>query len=297
MKHSWTGGQYSLWRAAFAFALWLPLDDRLEGYVVRLPAAAVCLALGLGYRDRIAAWVIAATWWLAFRGKLGDASPGTWAVPAMLVLHGTTHGSPYGTVDARGRPEPSGSWILPRWNLVARRALAIAAAVACVLRGHLEIPPASALMLLVAAADPGWIPPRREEGPTTVFYDGVCGLCHRFVRFLLAEDRTGAGFRYAPLQGETFLAAYPSDVRLAYPDSIVVAGTDRRVLVRSEAVLRTLERLGGLWRALAIVASAVPAVVRDAVYDAIAAVRKKVFPKPEGVCPIVPAHLSRRFDP
>ena len=37
-----------------------------------------------------------------------------------------------------------------------------------------------------------------------VFYDGRCGLCHHSVRFLLARDRDGALFRYAPLFGETF---------------------------------------------------------------------------------------------
>jgi predicted DCC family thiol-disulfide oxidoreductase YuxK len=67
--------------------------------------------------------------------------------------------------------------------------------------------------------------------------------------------------------------------------------------VRSSATLSTLERLGGIWRALAVVARVVPAAARDAVYDAVAAVRKKVFAKPEDVCPIVPAHLARRFDP
>jgi predicted DCC family thiol-disulfide oxidoreductase YuxK len=297
VKHSWTGGQYSLWRAAFAIALWIPLDAQLEGYAYRLPAAAVCAALAIGFRDRIAAWILAAAWWNAFRGRFGDSSPCTWAVPAVLVLHGTTHGSPYGTFDARGRPEPSGSWILPNWNLAARRLLVVAAAVAWIARGHQEIPWGAAVLLLVSALDPGWIPPRRAPGPATVFYDGVCGLCHRFVRFLLAEDRTGTSFRYAPLQGETFLAAYPPDVRLGFPDSVVVADPERGTLLRSRASLAALERRGGLWRALAIAASLVPAFARDAIYDAVASVRKKVFRKPDATCPIVPAYLARRFDP
>jgi predicted DCC family thiol-disulfide oxidoreductase YuxK len=296
VRHSWTGGQYSLWRAAFAIALWFPLDAQLDGYAYRLPAAASCAALALGFRDRIAAWILAVAWWLAFRGRFGASSPCTWAVPALLVLHGTTHGSPYGTIDARGRPEPSGSWILPDWNLVARRLLVVAAAVAWIARGHQEVPWAAASLLLLSAADPGWIPPRRALGPTTVFYDGVCGLCHRFVRFLLAEDRTGATFRYAPLQGETFAAAYPPDARRTFPDSIVIADPGRGTLLKSRASLGAFERLGGLWRALAFLGRAVPAFARDAVYDAIAAVRKKLFRKPEGVCPIVPAYLARRFD-
>jgi predicted DCC family thiol-disulfide oxidoreductase YuxK len=297
VKQSWTGGQYSLWRAAFAVALWIPFDAQLAGYAYRLPAAALCAALALGYRDRIAAWILAVAWWLAFRGNLGATSPATWAVPALLALHGTTHGSPYGTIDARGRPEPSGSWILPSWNFGARRLLLFAAAMAWLARGHQEIPWAPAALLFVAATDPGWIPPRRASGPTTVFYDGVCGLCHRFVRFLLAEDGTGASFRFAPLQGATFLASYPPDRRHAFPDSIVVADPDRGTFVRSRASLAALERLGGAWRALAVLCGVVPPFARDAVYDAVAAVRKKLFRKPDDACPVVPAYLARRFDP
>ncbi len=297
MKHSWTGGQYSLWRAAFAIALWFPLDAQLEGYAYRLPAAALCLVLALGFRDRIAAWLLAIGWWLTFRGRFGASSPCTWAVPALLALHGATHGAPYGTLDARGRPEPSGSWILPSWNLVARRLLVVVAVVEWLARGHQEIPWLAAASLVVSAADPGWIPPRRAARPTTIFYDGVCGLCHRFVRMLLAEDATGTTFRYAPLQGETFHAAYPSDVRRTFPDSVVVADPDRGTLVKSRASIAAFERLGGVWRALAILGLAVPAFARDAVYDAVAAVRKKLFRKPDAACPVVPAYLGRRFDP
>ena len=38
-------------------------------------------------------------------------------------------------------------------------------------------------------------------GRHVVFYDGVCGLCDRTVRFLLRRDRRDR-LRFAPLQGE-----------------------------------------------------------------------------------------------
>jgi hypothetical protein len=82
-----------------------------------------------------------------------------------------------------------------------------------------------------------------------------------------------------------------------YPDSIVVADPGRGTLLRSRAALSSLERLGGLWRALAIAASLVPCSCATRSTDAVAAVRKKVFAKPDDVCPIVPAYLARRFDP
>ena len=37
--------------------------------------------------------------------------------------------------------------------------------------------------------------------PETIFYDGGCGLCHRFVRFVIKRDPDGTLFRYAPLEG------------------------------------------------------------------------------------------------
>jgi predicted DCC family thiol-disulfide oxidoreductase YuxK len=301
VKHSWTGGQYSVWRAYFGIALAIPLalsvDGALEPWYFRLPSALLCFALVAGVHDRVAAWLLAAVWWYAEHGRLPEWSPGAWSICALLLLHATTHGSPYGTIDARGRTDPAGGWILPRWNLAARRLLVLAAAGASLVRGHLEMPWSSAAALLLSAADPGWIPPRCSEAPTRVFYDGACGLCHRFVRFLLAEDRTGVSFRFAPLQGETFSAAFPADARQSYPDSIVVQDEDGRALIRSRAVLHTLDRLGGLWRAVGALARIVPRPIRDWTYDGVAVVRHWIFARRNDACPLVPAHLTRRFEP
>ncbi len=144
--------------------------------------------------------------------------------------------------------------------------------------------------------DPAWIP-ARAGAAGRVFYDGSCGLCHRFVRFVLAEDRAGNAFRFAPLQGETFAAAVPAAERARLPDSVVVVTHDGRTLVRSAAAIHVLDRLGGLWRAFALLVRAVPRPVRDAGYDAIAGVRKRMFAKPDGACPLAPRVLAERLDP
>jgi predicted DCC family thiol-disulfide oxidoreductase YuxK len=143
--------------------------------------------------------------------------------------------------------------------------------------------------------DPAWIPPRK--GPTeTVFYDGHCGLCHRAVRFLLAEDRAGA-FRFAPLGGETFHDAVPENRRTGLPDSLVIRTADGSLLMRSAAVLHILRRSGGVWRLLAGVAGVVLAGIRDAAYDGVARVRHRLFARPAATCPLIPATLRTRFDP
>jgi predicted DCC family thiol-disulfide oxidoreductase YuxK len=158
---------------------------------------------------------------------------------------------------------------------------------------------ASAGMVLLhgPAFDPAWVRPRRAAATEWVFYDGGCGLCHRVVRFVLAEDREGDAFRFSPLGSDTFRAAVPPAQRAGLPDSLVVGGADGALLTRSAAALHILRRLGGIWRVLAGLGSCVPGVVRDGAYDGIARVRYRLFRAPAQACPIVPAYLQARFDP
>lgn len=144
--------------------------------------------------------------------------------------------------------------------------------------------------------DPRWIAPRPAATIERVFYDGGCGLCHRWVRFVMAEDREGDRIRFAPLASEAFEQSVPRERRAGLPDSIVVATAGGRLLVRSEAVLHILERMGGAWRAIAIGTSAIPRPIRDFAYDAVARVRKRIFAPPPDACPLGPAHLHARFD-
>ncbi len=153
-------------------------------------------------------------------------------------------------------------------------------------------------MVLVHAFtfDPAWVRAQRSDaGPVHVFYDGGCGLCHRAVRFLLAEDREGV-FRFAPLESERFGEAVGPDLRDDLPDSIVLLLPDGRLQVRSGALIEIGRRLGGAWGALARAARVVPAFLRDAAYDGVARIRHRLFARPEAACPLLPAHLRERFD-
>jgi predicted DCC family thiol-disulfide oxidoreductase YuxK len=153
-----------------------------------------------------------------------------------------------------------------------------------------------ALTIMLLVFEPDWLPPRRDgDEPALVFYDGHCGLCHRTVRMLLAEDPTGDTFRFAPLQGSTF----PERVseRGELPDSVLVLTPDGRLLVRSAAAIEALWRLGGFWRALGHALWLVPLPLRDLGYAAVARVRKAIFGAPEATCPIIPADLGQRFLP
>jgi predicted DCC family thiol-disulfide oxidoreductase YuxK len=130
-----------------------------------------------------------------------------------------------------------------------------------------------------------------------LFYDGHCGLCHRAVKFVLKHDRSGRAFRFAPLQGATFQSRVPAADRADLPDSVVVLTADGSLLVRSDAFVHILRRLGGGWRIPAGVLAVVPRPLRDVVYNFIARTRYSVFGKRDDLCPIVPADLRARFDP
>jgi predicted DCC family thiol-disulfide oxidoreductase YuxK len=128
-----------------------------------------------------------------------------------------------------------------------------------------------------------------------LFYDGDCGMCHRAVTFVLARDRRGA-FRFAPLDSETFRAAVPEATRAHLPDSMVVLTSAGALLTRSDAIVHILETLGGFWAAVGRIIAVLPRAVRDWGYDRVAAVRKRLFAPPAGVCPVVPAAVRGRFD-
>jgi predicted DCC family thiol-disulfide oxidoreductase YuxK len=158
--------------------------------------------------------------------------------------------------------------------------------------------------------DPAWLAPGapgtrgnrgaggRRRAPATadiVFYDGLCGLCHRWVRFILAEDWTGQQFVLSPLQGELIDRRLTPQQQDALPDSVVVLTPDDQVLTRSAAVIRLLDRLGGLWRGASWLLWLVPGPLRDLAYDTLAASRTRLFRKPEGLCPVMPPSLRERF--
>jgi len=133
---------------------------------------------------------------------------------------------------------------------------------------------------------------------TVVFYDGVCGLCNRFVRFLLHRDRRGS-LRFAPLQGRVASEALARhSVNAGVLDTIRVLtgwGTaDEHVLQRSRAVLHAVKELGGAWALAARLAALVPDAIADWVYAYVARRRYRTFGKYES-CPIPPPEWRDRF--
>jgi predicted DCC family thiol-disulfide oxidoreductase YuxK len=136
-----------------------------------------------------------------------------------------------------------------------------------------------------------------SDGPI-VLYDGVCALCNRLVRFVLARDRAGL-FRFASLQGEVARAVLARHGR--NPDALdtLVVVLDpglpaERLLDRSTAAVFVLQQLPGVSRIAGRVMAAVPASLRDVVYRLIARTRYRTFGRYE-VCPLPPPGVRDRF--
>jgi predicted DCC family thiol-disulfide oxidoreductase YuxK len=130
-----------------------------------------------------------------------------------------------------------------------------------------------------------------DDAPILLF-DGVCNLCSGAVRFVIRHDPRGR-FRFAALQSET-------GRRLLVRHGLPPDALDTFVLIegescftRSDAALELARRLGGAWRALAIL-RLVPRPIRDAAYGLVVRNRYRWFGKSDR-CMVPTPELARRF--
>ena len=132
------------------------------------------------------------------------------------------------------------------------------------------------------------------QGPDIVFYDGLCGLCNRSVRFLLKRDPAGH-LAFAPLQGETAKRLLPKG---ELPDSFVVwvAGGEGKLAVKSEACAYVSKWLVWPWNWLGLLAWPIPYALGDAVYDQVAKHRMRLFGRHDS-CPLPAPGDAHRFLP
>jgi|SRR5271155_3328557 len=131
-----------------------------------------------------------------------------------------------------------------------------------------------------------------------LLYDGVCALCSRFVQFILRRDRN-AIFRFAAVQ-----SAFAAPILTRHGASPTALDTvfvvvdhelpGEYLLSRSEAVLFVLKQLAVPWRAPASLLQLVPRPLRDAVYNAVARRRYRIFGRSQ-VCALPSDQDHSRF--
>jgi predicted DCC family thiol-disulfide oxidoreductase YuxK len=248
------------------------LERQFTGPFV-IGGAVASLFFLIGWYDRLAAVVM-----LCVLVLLGD--PSTILAGWLLVAHLLLPPAPFWSWAARGRVDPRGNWSMPPWLFAVSWIVMIGAYVYGFRYGFGELGFGMVLLHLLNF-NPAWIPRHTPAATDRVLYDGSCGLCHRSVRLLIAEDVSGTSFVYVPQEGGG--------------STVIVETADGRTLTHTAAVIHLLHRLGGFWRLTALVFTLVPRVLRDAAYDLVARVRYRIFGKTKDACPLMPPDLRSRF--
>lgn len=124
-----------------------------------------------------------------------------------------------------------------------------------------------------------------------LFYDGVCGLCHGLIQFILAHDRRKV-LCFAQLQGK--LASEKIEQTLRDDLSTVVLLDDGGQWQKSDAVLKALILMGAPWSSVGRLLFIFPRPLRNIVYDLVARYRYKVFGQYE-ICKIPSTEEKNRL--
>jgi predicted DCC family thiol-disulfide oxidoreductase YuxK len=130
-----------------------------------------------------------------------------------------------------------------------------------------------------------------------ILYDGVCGLCHGFVAFVLQHDAAGV-FRFASLQsevGQGWLGRFGADRTALEAVHVVTAyqSDSPGLLSKSSAAVFVVAHLGAPWHWLGAV-RVIPTALLDRLYDVGATHRYRLFGRYER-CPAPAAGTRSRF--
>lgn len=118
------------------------------------------------------------------------------------------------------------------------------------------------------------VPSFADDRPIIIF-DGHCGFCSVFARFILRHDRRGT-FRLLPAQtplGRALYVHYGLDPQ-DYETNILIA--DGTAWFKSESTIRMAEALGFPW-SLARLLRGLPFAWRERLYDFVARNRLRIY--------------------
>lgn len=110
-----------------------------------------------------------------------------------------------------------------------------------------------------------------------ILFDGTCNLCNGSVSFVIKHGGKDK-FLFLALQSEQAKGLLPENYIIEQsPDSIVYL-ENKKVCLRSTAILKILKRMGGGWKIL-YVFILIPRILRDSLYDLVARHRHRWFGK------------------
>lgn len=134
--------------------------------------------------------------------------------------------------------------------------------------------------------------PPLEEERSIVLFDGVCHLCQAAVRFIIDRDPSGR-FVFASLQSDIATRLLGKAIPEGEALGSLVLVEKGVSYTHSAAALRIARRLRFPWPAVYIFIL-VPPMIRDGVYNFIAARRYRWFGK-DAACMVPTPEIRRRF--
>ena len=126
-----------------------------------------------------------------------------------------------------------------------------------------------------------------------ILFDGVCNLCNGFVQFVIKYDKKDI-FRFVALQSELGIEIIKSiGLDNKNIDSVVLYESKTLFEIKSDAALKILEKLGGIFK-ITFLLKVFPLFFRNFVYDFIAKNRYKWLGKREN-CLIPADNMKAKF--
>jgi predicted DCC family thiol-disulfide oxidoreductase YuxK len=112
----------------------------------------------------------------------------------------------------------------------------------------------------------------------TLYYDGVCNLCHFSVQWIIKRDQRKI-FRYENLQSEAGQNIVKQIAPSMLSSDSVILVMDGQIFLYSDASLAVLKKLGGIYTLLGRIGFLLPLSFRNTIYRFIAKNRYKWFGK------------------
>lgn len=109
-----------------------------------------------------------------------------------------------------------------------------------------------------------------------ILYDDTCSLCNRFVNFVLKRDK-GKIFQFASLESH-YGIELAKNFHLSADErgSVLLYDEDKKIQGQSDAIIKVLNSLGGIWRYVVILIL-IPDSIRNKFYKTIAQNRYRIF--------------------
>ena len=124
-----------------------------------------------------------------------------------------------------------------------------------------------------------------------IFYDGSCGICNRFIQFMLVIDRKEI-FRFSALQGDLSRKHLPAAAQDLDTFIVIYQG---EALKKWKALGRVFQLVGGAWSIPGFLMLQLPQSIGDMIYDCVACNRHLISRLFKPSCRILSSKERARF--